>query len=118
MVRKWKEDVPVKTQFNGSWRSLKTLLGYFGISYRSNFFQNFKVLVEKIMDPSKYPAWCTTKADIPSLFWMKVLGSKLEIDPELQKLVKTLLVLPLGSSEAERAFSNMNKVNFFLFLHF
>ena len=103
--RYWDEKVLVKDQFKQSWRSLKTLLGYFKIPYKKDYFQNFKSLVRRLIDPDTYPAWCTTKTSLPSVFWMRVLGSNIQIDDDLKKLIKTLLVIPLGSSEAERAFS-------------
>ena len=102
--RSWKEDVSVTSQFSQSWRQLKNLLSYFNIKYRPDYFQSFKKLVETLMTPNLYPDWCKTRKSLPSLFWMRVLGSPIEIDPDLKQLVKILLVLPMGSSEAERAF--------------
>ena len=103
--RYWDDKVPVNDQFRQAWRSLKILLGYFRISYKRDYFQNFKSLIRKLMDPDIYPDYCTTKGNLPSVFWMRVLGSNVEIDDDLRKLIQTLLVIPLGSSEAERAFS-------------
>ena len=102
--RKWKEDVAVNVQFSQSWRHLKKLLSYFDIRYKPEFFKNFKELVQNLMNPEVYPNWCKHKESLPSLFWQNVLGSKIEIDPDLLQLIKTLLVLPVGSSEAERVF--------------
>ena len=102
--RKWKEGVMVVDQFSQSWRQMKNLLAYFNIKYKPSFFQNFKVLAEALMNPKYYPNWCTQRNSLPSLFWMNVLGSKIYIDPDIRLLVQTLIVIPLGSSEAERAF--------------
>ena len=102
--RKWKEGVMVVDQFSQSWRQMKNLLAYFNIKYKPSFFQNFKVLAEALMNPKYYPNWCTQRSSLPSLFWMNVLGSKIYIDPDIRLLVQTLIVIPLGSSEAERAF--------------
>ena len=102
--RKWLTDVSVSVQFSQSWRVLKKLLSYFNIKYKPEFFKNFKGLVEKLMDPNVYPDWCKHEESPPSLFWQIVLGSGIEIDPDLKQLIRTLLVIPVGSSEAERAF--------------
>ena len=80
------------------------MLSYFDIKYKPDYFKTFKTLVETLMDPQKYPKWCEHRGSLPSLFWMRVLGSNVAIDDDLRKLIRILLVLPLGSSEAERAF--------------
>ena len=100
----------MKDQFSQAWRHLRTLLRYFGISYKPTFFKNFKALVVTLMET--YPGWCTSRKSLPSLFWMRVLKDKVEMDPDIKQLIRTLLVLPLGSSEAERAFRYDSKINY------
>lgn len=73
-----------------TWRNLKNLGNYFGIPYSPELFQNYKKLVDKLIDPKHYPDWCRTKMSSPSLFWMKALKA-VEVDPNLEKLIKTAI---------------------------
>ena len=102
--RNWDEKISVDVQFSQSWRSLRTLVGYFKIPYKKDYFRNFKLLAGNLMNPDVFPDWCTIKANLPSVFWMRVLGSMVKIDDNLRHLIRILLVIPPGSSEAERAF--------------
>ena len=54
----------------------------------------------------KKEPWCNTKEDVPSAFWMNVLSrtDEFDVDPMLAKLITSLIVTPMGSAEAERAF--------------
>ena len=53
--------------------------------------------------------FCNFKKSDPMKFWVSVL-LKFEMSKELEKLIKSSIIIPMGSADAERSFSEMNLV--------
>jgi hypothetical protein len=101
------------------WPKSPNLLGTFGlqeIAQLCNLLdlddslittQQWTVLIKSIRADNDF--WCLMKESRHINFWSSVIG-KFNIEKQLLYLIKTVLILPIGSADAERAFSIMNHI--------
>ena len=108
--RNWDDTKDVDAEHQGDDQKLKKLCNFFGLKYTRKVFTSWIKLIKDLFE-QEYP-WCEIKGSYPSSFWMNVLprATEFNIDPVLERLIRSIVVTPMGSSEAERAFSVMNKV--------
>ena len=106
--------------------SIKDLAKIFNVQYNNNLQKEFNKLVKTILENSleNEPQeqeeqmkrsmgdfYCRHRKDDPLLFWIWVLeefGSNMS--ENLKLLIKRVLIVPMGSADAERAFSYLNLV--------
>ena len=114
--RNWDDTKDVDVEHQGDEQKLKKLCIFFGLKYTRKVFESWIKLIKDLFE-QEYP-WCEIKGSYPSSFWMNVLprSTEFDINPVLERLIKSIVVTPMGSSEAERSFSVMNKI-FRLELH-
>ena len=107
--RYWDDTKNVEEEHQGDEQKLRKLCAFYGLPYRAQVFQSWIKLIKDLFEQG-HP-WCDIRHSYPSAFWMNVLGSnQFEIHSTLARLIKSVIVTPMGSSEAERSFSIMNKV--------
>ena len=102
--RLWNADGDVDRDHGGDNAKLRKLCQFYGFRYTPAMFQSWIKLLKDLFR-TKDP-WCNTKENLPSSFWMNVLSrpDQFYVDPSLERLITALIVTPMGSSEAERAF--------------
>ena len=55
--------------------------------------------------------WCTTNESTPTWFWSSILkNQEFVISDGLKDLIRTAMVIPVGSAAAERTFYQMNYI--------
>ena len=106
--RDWGSEVPISKLRAESEAKLKDLSTTFGIGYESAIFESWMEVLENIKE-EVYP-YCYMRRSMPAAFWMNVLNSDSTINPKLQRIILSSIVIPYGSAEAERAFSAMNRI--------
>ena len=88
--------------------SIKEVSRAVNIDYDSGLQKEFENLIQTIMKSITY---CMNRKSDPFYFWLSVLqdfGNNLS--PKLQRLIKSVIIIPYSSSEAERAFSLMSYI--------
>ena len=108
--------------------SIKEVAKIFNIYYDNNLQEDFNQVVKTILENSledepqqqvgqrKRPMgdgsfYCRHKKDDPMLFWLWVLEEFAStMSEDLKLLIKKVLIVPMGSADAERAFSYLNLI--------
>jgi hypothetical protein len=102
-----------------NWPNKEGLLNTYGlqeIAQLCNFFQidngietsqEWTEIIVKIKEDTTI--WCTIKDSSIVAFWRNVL-KRFEVGNSIKLLIETVLVLPIGSADAERSFSIMNHI--------
>ena len=108
--RYWDDTQNVEVAHQGDDQKLKKLCSFYGLTYSRQVFTSWIDLIKELFKEGS--PWCQIRESYPSSFWMSVLstGYQYDMDPVLVRLIKSIIVTPMGSSEAERAFSVMNKI--------
>ena len=66
-------------------------------------------LTQKFIIQQQENFFCNYKSSDPVLFWSVVLR-KFPTTTQLEKLIKSAIIIPLGSADAERSFSQLNLI--------
>ena len=61
------------------------------------------------VSPRQEIFFCNFKESDPVDFWVSVL-MKFDMSRDLEKLIKSTIIIPVGSADAERSFSQMNLI--------
>ena len=88
--------------------SIKEVSMALNIPYDNQLQKEFQNLIESILGNIVY---CMNRKSDSFYFWLTVLkdfGNN--ISPRLQRLIKSVIIIPFSSSEAERAFSLMGYI--------
>ena len=94
----WDEEKTVEEQQKDAPKQLKKLCEFYGFGYNNAMYLSWLEVVKRAMQEQE--PWCSSKASSPMIFWMKMLSLKdLTIHPRLERLIKSAIVTPLGSSE-------------------
>ena len=94
----WDEKKTVEEQQKDAPKQLKKLCDFYGLGYNKDIYLSWLEIVKRVMQEQE--PWCSSKESSPMIFWMKMLSLKdLTIHPRLERLIKSAIVTPLGSSE-------------------
>ena len=94
----WDEKKTVEEQQKDAPNQLKKLCNFYGLGYNKDIYLSWLQVVKRVMQEPE--PWCSSKDSSAMIFWMKMLSLKdLTIHPRLERLIKSAIVTPLGSSE-------------------
>ena len=94
----WDEKKSVEEEQKDAPKQLKQLCDFYGLGYNQDIYLSWLAVVRRAMQEQE--PWCNSRESSPQIFWMKILSLKdLTIHPRLERLIKSAIVTPLGSSE-------------------
>jgi hypothetical protein len=94
-----------KIEFYGV-EELKLICNKFGYDYLT-IFEDWKRVLKNIISRADF---CQIGKSDPNYFWPYFLNKQVGWTEALKKMIRTVLVIPIGSADAERGFSIMNHI--------
>jgi hypothetical protein len=88
-------------------QEISQLCNIFEIENALETSQEWTEIITEIKEDSSL--WCTVKDSKVVAFWRNIL-KKFNVGENIKLLIETVLVLPIGSADAERSFSLMNHI--------